>query len=220
MRFQFGEVPPNPHFDPSRGGWRKIREPGLGWYYVFGLPLAAFTVGCLLVAIDGAGDTSPQIVVRPGDLSLGRVVVGALVVAGGFVALILVHEGIHLLAHPDNGRTPNSVVGVWLSRGVIYAHYDGEISRNRFVLMVALPFLLLSVLPVALFWAVGRVYLWLAAVALVNGIASCFDLLVIGICLSQVPGRAVLRNHGWDTYWRPVDDEHAAPDLPAGPRRR
>jgi glucose uptake protein GlcU len=90
-------------------------------------------------------------------------------------------------------------VGVWPSRGVFYAHYDGEISRNRFVLMVAL------------FWAVGRVYLWLAFVALVNGIASSFDLIVLVICTSQVPGWAVLRNRGWDTYWRPVVTGAAEP---------
>jgi hypothetical protein len=177
--------------------------------------LAAFTVGCLIVAIAGIGDTSHRIVIRPGDLSLGRVAGVVLAAAGGFIVLLVVHEGIHLLAHPGFGRAPDSIVGVWPSRGVFYAHYDGEITRNRFVLMVAAPFVLLSVAPVVLFWLVGEVYLWLAVVALVNGIASCFDLLVIGICVSQIPGRAVLRNRGWDTYWRPMSGEAAEPSAAA-----
>jgi hypothetical protein len=210
MRFHIGKIPPDPTFDPAAGGWRKIREPTMAVYYLLGMPLAVVTFAALSVAIAAVGDAGHPLVIRTAGVTLGGVAGVLLLVAGGFIALLLVHEGIHVLAHPGNGRTPHSVVGVWPSRGVLYAHYDGEISRNRLVLMVALPFLLLSVAPVALFWVVGRVYLWLAAVALVNGLASCFDLLVIAICLSQVPARAVLRNLGWDTYWRPTARDPAA----------
>jgi hypothetical protein len=207
MRFHIGKMPPDPAFDPTSSAWRKIREPPIAVYYLLGMPLAAVTFAGLSVAIAAVGDTSHPIVIRPGDVTPARVFGVLLLVAIGFLTLLVVHEGLHVLAHPGNGRTPNSVVGVWPSRGVFYAHYEGEISRNRLVLMAALPFLLLSVAPVALFWVVGRVYLWLAAVALVNGLASCFDLLVIAICLAQVPARAVLRNQGWDTYWRRIDPE-------------
>ncbi len=209
MRFQFGKVVPNPEFDPSQGSWRKIREPGLGWYYLAGVPLAAITVGCLSVAIAAVGDTDAHIAIRPGDVSFGRVAGVVLLVVGAFLALLLAHEGLHLLAHPGSGRTANSILGVWPSRGVFYAYYDGEISRNRFLLMAALPFLVLSVGPVALFWVVAKVHLWLASVALLNSIASCFDLLIIAICISQVPSRAVLRHHRWGTYWRPAVSEAA-----------
>jgi hypothetical protein len=216
MRFHVGKVDPNPGFDPGQGDWRKIREPGMGWYYLLGLPLAAVTVGCLSVAIAAAGKASHPIVIRTANVSLARVAGVLLLAIGGFVALLVVHEGIHLLAHPGNGRSRDSIVGVWPSRAVFYAHYDGEISRNRFILMVALPFLALSVAPVALFWAVGTVYLWLVFVVLLNGIASCFDLLVIAICLAQVPARAVLRNRGWDTYWKPVSSAPEAGEGDAG----
>jgi Putative zincin peptidase len=216
MRLKYGKVAPSAEFDPGQGGWRRVRQPGLGSFYLLGAPLAAVTVGSLSVAIAAVGDTSHRIVIRPDDFSVWRVACVVMLTVGGFFAVLAVHEGIHLLAHPGSGRTPSSIVGVWPSRGVLYAYYAGEISRNRFVFMVALPFLLLSVGPVALFWAVGRVYLWLAFVALLNGVGSCFDLLVIALCVCQVPGRAVLRHHGWDTYWRPAVTEaaepHAAPD--------
>jgi hypothetical protein len=211
MRFRFGKVAPNPEFDPGQGGWRKVRYPSLGWFYLLGAPLAAITVSSLSVAIAAVGDTSHAIVIRPDDFSFGRVACVVMLAVGGFFALLAVHEGIHLLAHPGNGLTASSILGVWPSRGVLYAYYAGEISRNRFVFMVALPFLVLSVGPVALFWAVGKVYLWLAFVALLNAIGSCFDLLVITVCVAQVPGHAVLRHHGWDTYWRPAVTEPAEP---------
>jgi hypothetical protein len=69
--------------------------------------------------------------------------------------------------------------------------------------MGAAPFVLLSVCPVLLFWMIGKVVLWLAFVALVNGIGSSFDLLVIGMVLAQAPSKAMIRNKGWDTYWKP-----------------
>jgi hypothetical protein len=47
--------------------------------------------------------------------------------------------------------------------------------------MVGAPFALPSVGPVLLFWITGRVLLWLVLVAPVNGIGSCFDVLVIGM---------------------------------------
>jgi hypothetical protein len=220
MRFRFGQLAPDPEFDPGHGGWRKIRQPGMGWFYLLGAPLAAITAGSLSLAIASVGDTSHRIVIRPGDLSFWRVARVVVLAGGGLIALLVVHEGIHLLAHPGNGRTARSIVGIWPSRGVFYAYYGGEISRNRFVFMVALPFLLLSLGPVALFWATGRVSLWLAFIALLNGIGSCFDLLIIVICLTQVPGRAVLRHHGWDTYWRPVVGEAAEPRGRGGPSGR
>ena len=157
MQFRFGTIAPDPEFDPSHGGWRKIRQPGLGWFYLLGAPLAAITAGSLSIAIAAVGDTSHKIVIRPGDLSFWRVAYVVMLAVGGLIALLPVHEGIHLLAHPGNGRTARSIVGIWPSRGVFYTYYGGEISRNRFVFGVALPFVLLSLGPVALFWATGRV---------------------------------------------------------------
>jgi hypothetical protein len=105
--------------------------------------------------------------------------------------------------HPKQGRSRDSVIGVWPRAFVFYASYDNEISRNRFLVMVALPFVLLSVCPVLLFWLTGKVLLWLAFVTLVNGIGSCFDLLVIAMVLAQAPSNALIRNKGWITYWKP-----------------
>jgi hypothetical protein len=31
----------------------------------------------------------------------------------------------------------------------------------------------------------------------------CFDLLVMGMVLAQVPSNASIRNKGWVTYWKP-----------------
>ena len=49
-----------------------------------------------------------------------------------FAGLVVVHEGIHALVHPMAGLSPHSILGFWASLG-FYAHYDGEMSRNRLV---------------------------------------------------------------------------------------
>jgi putative zincin peptidase len=203
MRFCFGKVPPNEEFHPERDGWRKIREPNFLALYAAGIPIAALTVVALSIAITSVGDQSATIVVKPGDVTPARVVIGLVLVAGGFLAALVIHEVVHLVAHPGVGLSRDSVIGIWPSRGVAYAHYDGEITRNRFICMAALPFVVLSLGPVFWFWASGHVNIWLAFLALFNGIGSSFDILVIGICLAQIPGNAVMRNNGWLTYWRP-----------------
>jgi hypothetical protein len=35
-----------------------------------------------------------------------------------------------------------------------------------------------------------------------NALFSCGDLVGMGLVLAQVPHNAVVRNQGWNTYWR------------------
>jgi Putative zincin peptidase len=203
MRFCIGKVAPNEEFHPDRGGWRKLREPNFLTFYVLALPVTAVTFVALTIAIGSVGDESAKIVIKPGDVTTGRVVVGILLGFLFFFSALAVHEFVHLLAHPRCGLSNDSVVGIWPTRGVAYAHYDGEITRNRFLFVIALPFVVLSLVPVAFFYLSGHVNMFLAVLALFNGIGSCFDVLVFVMTLIQLPRNAVLRNKGWDTYWRP-----------------
>jgi hypothetical protein len=203
MRFCVGVPAPNVEFQPEREGWTKFREPPMFVFWLLALPVAALTLVGLLVAIGSVGDTSAKIVIRTGDVTAWQVAFVAVLTLLGFVAVIAVHEVVHLLMHPRHGRSQDSVVGVWPRAVVFYASYDNAVSRARFLVMVGAPFVLLSAGPVVLFWLTGRVRLWLVFVALVNGIGSCFDVLVIGMVLAQVPSRALIRNKGWLTYWKP-----------------
>jgi hypothetical protein len=47
---------------------------------------------------------------------------------------------VHALVHPMAGRSPHSILGFWSSLG-FYAHYDGEMSRNRLVAILLMPLL-------------------------------------------------------------------------------
>lgn len=40
MRFRLGKVPPDPGFDPNRGGWIKFREPNAALFWLLAIPLS------------------------------------------------------------------------------------------------------------------------------------------------------------------------------------
>jgi hypothetical protein len=42
-----------------------------------------------------------------------------------------------------------------------------------------------------------------AAVSIVNGAFSCGDQVIVAMIAWQVPRRAILRNQGWETWWKP-----------------
>ena len=126
------------------------------------------------------------------------------------IAIVPVHELIHAVTHPMQGRSRHSVIGFWPATILFYAHYLGELRRNRFLAILLMPFVLLSVAPLALAslsqLATGSV----AFVSIVNGLFACGDILGAVLILAQIPSDAVVRNQGWRSYWRREDTRPAA----------
>jgi hypothetical protein len=94
-----------------------------------------------------------------------------------------------------------------IASGLFHAHYEGEMPRNRFLLVFALPFVVLSLVPAALVVLLGHsipamVTWYLTIVALTNGVLSSGDAIGFVLVAVQVPNSAVVRNHGWKTYWK------------------
>lgn len=208
MRFQFGKVPPDPHFDPQSGGWKKFREPNMALFWVYAIPLSVLMAAATFIVIGEVDDPSATIVIRPGDFdtanALGIILIGIVY----FVGVLVLHEVVHLVAHPGFGLTNNSILGIWPKAGVCYAFYGGELSRSRFLYIIALPLLVLTAAPVFWFHLTGKIHMWLAPLALLNALGASFDVLVIGMVLRQVPWGATIRNNGWDTYWRKTEESN------------
>ena len=84
---------------------------------------------------------------------------------------------------------------------MFYAHYDGELSRDRFLLILAAPTLVLTILPLS----VCVLFDWnapaVAAFAVANGIGAAGDILGFGVLAAQIPRAAIVRNKGWRTYY-------------------
>lgn len=213
MRFHVGKVPPDPTFRPERDGWQKFREPNMLVLWLLAIPFSVVMFIGTFIAIGVVGDSSAKITVRP-DVTAMQVTWFVLACVGIFVGVLIVHELIHLIAHPKFGFSNHSVLGIWPRAGVCYAYYGGELSRNRFLFIIALPLITLTGLPVVWFWATGKVTTWLAFAAMLNALGASFDVLVLVLVLYQAPAAAIIRNNGWDTYWkRPTGKSMDGTDL-------
>lgn len=155
--------------------------------HVIALMVAVFVVGPLLYAawrlqwsnhmIFGVFDQPPGIFL------------------GTLAAIIVVHEFIHLLAHPWMGLSRHSIVGVLPKSFLCYAAYNGEHSRGRAIVILLAPLVMLTVAPYAVSTLVPVDWVpFLASLSIINGLAASGDVLLTYQVLKTIPSSAVL--HG------------------------
>lgn len=114
---------------------------------------------------------------------------------GMLAAIIVAHEGMHLLAHPWMGLSRHSMVGVLPKSFLIYAAYNGEHSRARAIGILLTPLAVLTVAPYAMSTMVPLTWVpFLAWISLFNGVAASGDVLLALRVLRAIPSSAVL--HG------------------------
>ncbi len=122
-----------------------------------------------------------------------------------FILNIVVHEFVHAMAHPSQGRSSSSILGCWPTRLLFYAHYTGELARNRFLVILLLPLLVISGVPLLIAIALQSAPDWLAYLSILNALLSAGDLFGSGVVLRQIPGTATVRNQGYFTFWKTPD---------------
>src|SRR5688500_2771430 len=197
MRFQLGALPSSPDFVPD-APWRSLRQPRSPWMEnLLALPIgvvAAGTVAALWFLVTPLRDITPA-------MSLPAFLLFS-------AGLVVVHELIHALVHPMAGFSQRSILGFWASLG-FYAHYDGEMSRNRLVACLLMPLLILIIFPLVVSAVTQVSSDWVAFVSAFIALAACVDILLAGSVLLQIPATAIVRFKGWRIYWR-EDDTLAA----------
>ncbi len=188
MQLRVGPIPPNAAFQPEQGGWHPLREPGPVVLQLLAAPVSVLTGAGLFAAVLWLGLTNGS--------GVPSWVYGLVV-----VAIIPVHEMLHAWTHPGHGRSAASIIGVWPARALFYAHYDDVLRRDRFVAILLMPFLILSLLPPAVAAAVRYDGAWVGVLSVVNGVFSCGDFVGVVLVLSQVPRGGIVRNQGYYTWW-------------------
>jgi hypothetical protein len=196
MRFHLGAIPNSPDFTPD-ALWKLLREPSPWIANFVALPIgivAAVVVAVLWLALTPLQDVTST-------MSLPALLLS-------FAGIVVVHELIHAAVHPMSGLSPHSIVGFWPTGGMFYAHYDGELTRSRFVAILFMPLVVISFVPL-LVAAVAQVPSgWAAFISAFNAFLACVDILAAGMVLFQIPAAAIVRQQGWRTYWR----EHTLAD--------
>ena len=204
MRLHYGGIPTSDDFHPAETGWTKLREPPAWLMMWLSVPLgivAAIPVAWAWIVI---GKVQPGVSFQTRSPSQGfAAVAGAL---AAVLALIVVHELLHAAAMPDFGLSRRTVIGVWPSHGMFYAHHEGELTKGRFLLVFILPLLVISVLVPAVCILTGWKPRWLALLTMLNALFACGDLFGVLLIFFQVPSGAICRNQGWMTWWRQGSD--------------
>jgi hypothetical protein len=195
MRLHFGAIPSSPDFTPDTS-WKSLRGPSpwmekLVWLAT-GI-VAAVVVAVLWFAMTPLPDVPPAMSL-PAFLA-------------SFAGIVVVHELLHAAVHPMSGRSPHSIVGVgWPSTG-FYAHYDGELTRNRFVAILLTPLVVISFVPLLLAAVAQTPSGWVAFISAFNAFLACADILDAGRVLFQMPATAIVRCQGLGIYWREHETE-------------
>jgi len=194
MRFRYGALPETEGFKPEEDpAWTLLNEPEIGLMFLGSLLLTAPLSLALYLAFPDA-PMAPDI--SGSDYIVQTFLLGIV----GLIATAVVHELVHALFHPGAGTREDSVLGVWTETMSFYAFWLGEWSRWRFIACLLAPAVLLTAALLALQTAAPS-----DAVPVIAAIHLLFcgvDLVGVGLLLTRVPSGAVLRNQGWQTYWR------------------
>jgi len=190
MRFHFGAIPGSPDFTPDKS-WKALREPTPWVMQLVALPIGVASAAAVALL---------WFVITPlRAATLGVTPFGSLL---SLVGIVLVHELIHAFVHPLMGRSPHSTLGFWPSRALFYAHYGGELSRNRFLAIGLMPLFVISIAPLLIAAATQVASGCVAFVSSLNALLACVDIFGAVMALTQIPTSATVRNQGWRTYWR------------------
>lgn len=188
MRFHLGPIPDDESFEPDVAEWQSLTEPGPVQAQITAIPIMVVSFAVVYALLNQMAQFS--ILSEP-----------PLMLLAVFVPVIALHELCHAFFHPGRGRTSNSVLGFWPTMLVFYAQYFGPLPRDRFIVMLLAPFVLLTLAPVSAACLIGQIPWWAGAGALLNAAASCVDLLGVLILL-RIPPESLVRNKGWKSYWK------------------
>nr|WP_225902478.1 DUF3267 domain-containing protein [Clostridium botulinum] len=109
-----------------------------------------------------------------------------------------VHEILHSLAFPNFKQT---IFG-FIPKGLVsYSFFKGQISRNRLIISLIFPFIILTIFPTIVLSFI-RIKNNIIYVIIINAVASYVDILTIFVLLLQVPKSTCIKNIGNKTYWK------------------
>lgn len=201
MRLQLGPIPEEEGFHPEAEGWLRVREPSTGLLILSAVPVSI--VMCLALLRLWTLILPAPLLLGVGSgfaftISLWRLV--AFIAA--LVGFSLLHEVMHTVPAILTGHWKDLVLGFWPKYLVPYVASTGSLSRNGQLLSGVLPLIALTAMPLLVAALLPRVAMWLALLSVVNVLGSGADLIMLVILSRQVPRAAVIRNHGYSTWWR------------------
>ena len=208
MRIHLGNIPATSKIDPETEGLHSIRGPstsismliaGMTGFLLLICPLMVLCQVLSYFAIPSP--ETPPIARHPTPWEAVVVVL---------LFYIPLHELLHLVWHPHQGFSKQSILILWPAKLRFGVYYDGDMSRTRWLVMRIAPFVVLSLAPasfLALFQNIpfnNYTRTGLEVLMVVNGVGSGGDVIAMGLVLFQVPRSALMCFRGGRAYWRPI----------------
>jgi hypothetical protein len=194
VRFHLGPVPQSESLETPPGVWTPLR-PDFGPKVT---QLIAIPIGGVAFVVVGWLWIHATPVMKNLGGNPNRLVVELI---ASMFALIPVHELLHAVVHPDFGMTRKTVLAVWPSHLLCYTYYDGPRSRERLLIGMVMPLLVITFLPLVIGIVSGHASVIIAFVSSLNALGAAVDIFGIGLLLWQVPSCANVMNQGRQTYW-------------------
>ncbi|UNC93854.1 DUF3267 domain-containing protein [Candidatus Contubernalis alkalaceticus] len=198
-RKQLPEFDENLHQELVNSGWITLREPGtLAAAIILSVP---FMVANLFISVMSIGVFSTisleEFGFTPDSFSI-TIDPGVII---SLVFVIIFHELLHLMFIPNFMSSTKTYVGLALFGGFVYT--EEEIEKSRFKLITVAPFLIVSIILPIILGLFGILTSPLKLLILLNATASSVDMLSLLFVIMQVPNKAMLKNNGPKTYWKP-----------------
>jgi hypothetical protein len=115
--------------------------------------------------------------------------------------LIIFHEALHFVFFPGAGLNANSVIGVWCKVASPYVQYLSPMRRNRFMLVLVMPFLILSVLPLFLLsFGIGQ-NTYIGWISVLNCLGAGSDLFIFAMMFASIPSHSQVLESDGKVFW-------------------
>lgn len=227
MKFHIGGIPEAADLRPD-ATWTPVLGPSLwrlqllavlpalmfaaviAWLWSYFIPvrdmLSSFAV--IMPVIRGVVHLTARIVpvkMVPGVAGLISLTVLFPLIIIAVAVYSLLHELVHLSVHPRFGMSERSILGVWPSKMVPFAYYNGEVSLFRHLTILVMPLIIISFVPILVCGILGQASGLLAVISIANVLGSSGDIFMSGLLMCQVPWNAKIRGQGGPvggTFWR------------------
>ncbi|CAM3713288.1 DUF3267 domain-containing protein [Marinicrinis lubricantis] len=187
MPFIIGKVYENEHFTPELEGWTRMDDGNILKDQLKALPIALMTVVVM------------TLIYRAYEIEMGD---SLLVLLALFIIIVPLHEFIHAFFLPDSLRSDKVFFGLYPKGMAFYVHYEGGLSKTRFLVVMIAPFVILSIVPMIILIVFDLHISYIARMSVLNGLLACVDLLGFSTIVRKIPRNATIRNKGSKTYWK------------------
>jgi hypothetical protein len=195
MRFHLGSFPKSADFIPD-SSWKPLEGEELSNWILQLKLLPVAIVNMAFIMLIWIILTPVEEIIR--NITFPLPITGFLICLMG---VLIIHELIHTAVHPMAGFSSRSIIGFWPSKMLLYATYDGELNRNRFITIFIMPFIVISIIPIFISSATQFLNVWLVYITILNAFLSMGDVLAV-ITIFKFPPNVSIRSHGDKAYWR------------------